>query len=415
MAGATFTTMLGQTFECYGDFVEAMQELPTTRARTATIDRTPKWDAEQRAVSTKKTASALAPAPALAVVRPPKSQAKKRHAEATVATQLRKKAKSDDVDVDALRAEMQAAFDKEREVLLAKHREDDAELRAKLAEATKLTEQAQLETDRYARTVEEQVETIQDLRNEFVPSERAAIACSDDEDADKEEGDKEEGGKEQEQEQEPEQGQGPEEEEPVIAVRKMGGGAGKDGTGGNRGGGLVVGAAKAVDAEPTCWGEGGRSARPAIPFGQITDFKMKGFTNEKVMQVKIKEKLCEESKGQHSKMYTQAFLDLMGLPGMPSDHLNDPEACVEFWINLESDLLTSGIQGKKHLMATKLFPTIFESTKVSWLGTAFEKNSVEWNRRKTLRRRMVEYMRAVRNMDKCMNYGNLKECADDDE
>jgi len=407
MAGATFTMMLGKTFECYGDFVGAMKELRTIRARTATIDRTPKWNAEQRAVSTKKPAPA--PAPALAVVRPLKSQAKKRHAEATVATQSRKKAKSDDVDVDALRAEMQAAFDKEYEVLLAKHREDDAELRTKLAEATKLAEQSQLATDRHARTVEEQMETIQDLRDELLASERAAIACSDDEDADKEGGDKEE----QEQEQEPEEEE--EEEEPVIVVRKMGGGVGKDGTGGNRGGGLVVGAAKAVDAEPTCWGEGGRSARPAIPFGQITDFKMKGFTNEKVMQVKIKEKLCEESKGQHSKMYTQAFLDLMGLPGMPPDHLNDPEACVEFWINLESDLLTSGIQGKKHLMATKLFPTIFESTKASWLGTAFEKNSVEWNRRKTLRRRMVEYMRAVRNMDKCMNYDNLKECADDDE
>ena len=198
---------------------------------------------------------------------------------------------------------------------------------------------------------------------------------------------------------------------PQKVVRKVGGGVGSNGVGGKRGDGLTTGSLKMADSEPTCWGDGGRAARPPIPFAQITDFSMRGIVNEKAMQLKLRDHLGE-SKKSHAYMYTQAMLDLMALPGTP-EHFTDPEACVEYWGTLKRSELPPGITGKKHLLGYLLYPTVFNDTAKSWTGADYVKDTPEYNRRKVLRRRMVEYMRALRNMDTYMRWNYWSH--DDDE
>ena len=69
--------------------------------------------------------------------------------------------------------------------------------------------------------------------------------------------------------------------------------------------------------------------------------------------------------------------------------------------------------GKKHLLGYLLYPTVFNDTARSWTGADYVKDTPQYNRRKVLRRRMVEYMRALRNMDAYMRWNYWSN--DDDE
>lgn len=193
--------------------------------------------------------------------------------------------------------------------------------------------------------------------------------------------------------------------------------AGARGSGGKdtRGAGKLSTTDKTLYERPT-----GLKDRKDIDFSQVEYFRHMKWADKAAMLKWAREVFTKKGqKPSGGPFKVQAALDLFALPTPGTDHFakKDFKAFITYWAtwqNTDSDPF--GLQGKRHYLATLLYPEIFGPTQQKWLFPKVDEDSndvsndakEEARRVDALKGKTNKYLQMIWWWNKHLNIGNIR-------
>ena len=187
--------------------------------------------------------------------------------------------------------------------------------------------------------------------------------------------------------------------------------SGKD----TRGAGKLSSQDKILYERPT-----GLKDRQEIDFSQVAYFQKMKWTGKDAMVAWARDVFKKkEQKASGGPFKVQAALDLFALPTPGTDHFDkkDFEAFITYWANWQNtDPDPSGLQGKRHYLASLLYPEVFGPTMKEWLFPKVDEESDEVSdeakevarRIDALKGKTNKYLQMIWWWNKHLNIGNIR-------
>jgi hypothetical protein len=160
--------------------------------------------------------------------------------------------------------------------------------------------------------------------------------------------------------------------------------------------------------------------RQEIDFSQVAYFRHMEWANKDAMIAWARDVFKKkEQKASGGPFKVQAALDLFALETPGTDHFanKDFEAFITYWANWQNtDTNPFGLQGKRHYLASLLYPETFDRTQKGWLFPKVDEESEEVSdeakkearRIDALKGKTNKYLQMIWWWNKHLNIGNIR-------